>query len=234
MESGAFYTRNWPGQLVSWKLTRPQDARATVVALHGMGGHGSDWVDNMHIQRYLAGTGLAVIGVDGAAAYWHPRRVGPYAGSDTAAMIVEDVMPLLSGLDLPNDRVGLLGMSMGGWGAYYVASLLGRDRVFGIATLAAALRTGPEGTIPERFDDTRDYWTHDVFRRSAQFTGIPIWLACGDADRFRQGNEAFAEVVPHAETVFDAGGHTSEWFRDHMAPAVTFLADHADEASSRN
>ncbi len=227
VESGTFRTPRWPGQRVGWTLARPQTVRGTVVALHGMGGHGSDWLGVMHVEDHLRGTGLAVVGVDGAAAYWHPREVGPYAGSDTAAMVIEDVLPLAARLGLPVRRVGFLGMSMGGFGSLFIASLLGPTRVFGVATLAAALRTSGNGTYPERFDDADDYRRHDVFLRTATLRGIPVWLACGDRDRFRAGNEAFARRVPWAVTMFDEGDHEDRWFRTHLGAAVRFLSDHA-------
>ena len=226
-ESGTLETPRWPGHKVGWRVARPESPRALIVALHGMGGSAEDWFGGGRLEATLRGTGLALAAIDGAAAYWHPRSVGPYAGSDTAAMVTEDFLPLLAARGLPTGRVGLLGESMGGYGALYVGSLLGPDRVFGIATLAAALRISGDGTYPERFDNPADYAAHDVFARTAVLDRIPVLLACGDKDKFRRGNEAFARLLPHATTLFDEGDHVVSWFGSHLAPAVRFLADHA-------
>lgn len=229
-ESGRFTSVHWPGRQIGWTLARPETPRGLVIALHGMGGRAADWFGSPSLERALRGTGLAVAAVDGAATYWHPRTRGPYAGSDTARMVIDDYLTLLAGRGLPTARVGLLGTSMGGYGALYVASLLGPDRVFGVATLAAALRTSGVGTYPERFDDPADYAAHDVFARAGELARIPLFLACGDKDRFRAGNEAFANRVPHAETMFDEGDHVAPWFEAHLPPAIRFLADHAAPA----
>ena len=142
-ESGSFSTPHWPGRRVSWTVLRPETPRALVVALHGMGGHAADWFAGHDLAQALRGTGLAVAAVDGAASYWHARAVGPYAGSDTGAMVIEDFLPMLAARGLPTDRIGLLGSSMGGYGSLLLASRLGPARVSGVATLAAALRTSP-------------------------------------------------------------------------------------------
>lgn len=226
-ESGSLTTAHWPGRRVMWTLARPHSPRGVIVALHGLGGKADDWFGGRHLDRTLRGTGLAVAAIDGAATYWHPRGTGPYAGSDTAAMVIDDFLPLLAGRGLPMGRFGLLGASMGGYGSLYVASQLGPDRVFAVATLAAALRTSGAGTYPERFDNPADYAAHDVFARTAQLSRIPLFLACGDRDRFRAGNEAFARAVPEATTMFDAGDHVAGWFDAHLGPAVRFLAEHA-------
>ena len=226
-ESGTLSSEHWPGRRVGWMLARPDRPRALVVALHGMGGRAADWFGGMHLERAMVGTGLAVAAIDGAAAYWHPRNRGPFAGTDTAAMVIEDFLPLLADRGLPTERIGLLGVSMGGYGSLYIASLLGPEQVFAVATLAAALRTSAAGTAPERFDDSADYQAHDVFARTDILSRIPLFLACGNKDRFRAGNEAFARLVPGATTLFDEGDHVAPWFEGHLAPAVRFLADHA-------
>lgn len=227
LERGVLTTKNWPGRRVRWVLGRPESPRALVVALHGMGGTAESWFAVQHVERVVAGTGLAVASIDGGLTYWHPRGRGPYAGSDTAAMVIEDFVPLLADGGLPTDRIGLLGESMGGYGSLYIGALLGPEKVFAIATLAAALRTSSAGTYPERFDDPADYKTHDVFSRVATLRRIPLYLACGDRDRFRAGNEAFARQVPEATTNFDSGDHVPSWFQSHLAPAVHFLAANA-------
>ncbi|QQS01971.1 MAG: hypothetical protein IPK37_06220 [Austwickia sp.] len=226
-ESGTLTTAHWPGRRVGWMLARPASPRGVIVALHGMGGKAEDWFGSRHLDRAVRGTGLAVAAIDGAASYWHPRATGPYAGSDTASMVIEDFLPLLARRGLPTERIGLLGASMGGYGSLYVGAKLGAERVFGIATLAAALRTSGAGTYPERFDSPADYAAHDVFARAGELGQIPLFLACGKKDRFRAGNEAFARVVPAATTLFDEGDHVGSWFDAHVGPAVQFLAEHA-------
>src|SRR6476661_8045057 len=121
---GELTSRHWPGQRVS-----------VVVALHGRGGHATNAFTGLHLDRHVAATGLAVAAIDGGDTYWHARR----SGVDTGAMVVEDFLPLLARHGLRTDRIGLLGWSMGGYGALWLATQLGPARVAAVVAESAAL-----------------------------------------------------------------------------------------------
>jgi S-formylglutathione hydrolase FrmB len=62
-------------------------------------------------------TRFAVICVDGGETYWHKRA----DGDDPAGMIVHEVLPRAAAAGMHTGRIGLVGLSMGGYGALLIA-----------------------------------------------------------------------------------------------------------------
>ncbi|HEX8973183.1 alpha/beta hydrolase-fold protein [Oryzihumus sp.] len=219
---GELTSRHCPGQRVSWVVARPtaRPQAPLVVALHGRGGHATNAFTGLHLDRHVAATGLAVAAIDGGDTYWHARR----SGVDTGAMVVDDFLPLLASMGLSTARVGLLGWSMGGYGALWLATGLGRARVAGVAASSAALWLSPGDSAPGAFDDREDFVRHDVFRLRSRLRGIPVRLDCGLDDPFLRANRAFASGLPGTTTQFDPGGHTDAFWSAHGGPQMTWLA----------
>ena len=125
-------------------------------------------------------------------------------------------MPLLADQGLPTERIGLTGLSMGGYGALLLASELGPAKVYGVATLSAALWTRPGDSAPGAFDDREDFLRYDVFARTETLRRIPVAMWCGTSDPFIAGNRAFARRVPTAKATFDAGGHDTTYWQGRL------------------
>jgi dienelactone hydrolase len=148
--SGTFTSARRNGARTAWSVSYPPgrgDAPLPVlIALHGRSGtHTGAFGTSLYLDRFLAdavqhGTApFAIASVDGGDhSYWHPRRDG-----DVAAMLLDKFLPLLTSRGLKTDRIALLGWSMGGYGALYLAGLWGRGRV-----VAAVARARPSG-IPQ-------------------------------------------------------------------------------------
>ena len=228
LDEGTFSSRFWPGHKVRWRLARPvrqssvTAAQRLVVALHGHGGD-ADWAFNsVHIERQVAPTGLAVATVDGGDFYWHARR----SGIDPGSMVAEELLPLLAGKGLATDRFGLIGWSMGGYGALLLATRLGPSRVAGVAAGSAALWQTPGESAPGAFDDREDFVRNDVFAARGKLRGIPVRLDCGREDPFIAANRAFARELPEATVTFDAGAHTEEYWTAHAGAQMAWLRKH--------
>jgi len=219
---GELTSRHWPGQRVPWVVARPTAVpkAPVVVALHGRGGHATNAFTGLHLDRHVAATGLAVAAIDGGDTYWHARR----SGVDTGAMVVDDFLPLLASTGLHTGRVGLLGWSMGGYGALWLATGLGRSRVAGVAASSAALWLSPGDSAPGAFDDRDDFVRHDVFRLRSRLRGIPVRLDCGLDDPFLHADRAFAAGLPGTTTHFDPGGHSDAFWSAHGGAQMTWLA----------
>ena len=221
---GTLTSRHWPGYQVRWQVARPTNVPhpRLVVALHGHGGDASRAFRDLHLDRYVASTGLAVASVDGGNYYWHPRR----SGIDTGSMVVEDLLPLLGRQGLRTDRFGLLGWSMGGYGALWLATQLGPRRVAAVATESTALWLVPGDSAPGAFDDRADFLAHDVFRLRDRLRGIPVRLDCGLQDRFVTANQAFARALPGVEASFTHGRHEVRYWSAQAPAQMTWLRGH--------
>ena len=231
LEDGTFSSSFWPGREVHWRLARPDD-RATstapqplVVALHGQG-NDADWpFASMHIERHVASSGLAVATVDGGVFYWHARQ----SGIDTGRMVVEELLPLLGSKGLGVDRIGLLGWSMGGYGALLMATRLGPERVAGVVAASAALWQSFGESAAVAFDDPEDFARNDVFAARGALRGIPVRLDCGNEDRFIVANRAFALELPEATVTFDEGAHNVAYWTAHAGAQMSWLQGHLSE-----
>lgn len=99
-----------PGQS---KMLRP------VIALHGVDGDANQMID-MGVPDGLARLAkegkppFAVVGVDGGNTYWHKRT----SGEDSGAMVLDELLPMLSTMGFDTSRVGFMGWSMGGYGRF--------------------------------------------------------------------------------------------------------------------
>jgi len=225
LEDGTLSSRFWPKQEVRWRLAQPSQRSAgaapppLVIALHGHGGD-ADWpFTSAHIERHVISTGLAVATVDGGDFYWHARR----SGIDTGRMVVEQLLPLLGRKGLATDRVGLIGWSMGGYGALLMATRLGPKRVAGVVAASAALWQSPGDSAAGAFDDRDDFVRNDVFAARGKLRGIPVRLDCGRADPFIAANRAFARELPDATVTFDDGAHTQEYWTAHAGVQMSWL-----------
>jgi len=126
-------------------------------------------------------------------------------------MIIQDLLPLLAAKGLATDRIALIGWSMGGYGALFLASRLGPSRVAGVAAASAALWQSPGDSAPGAFDDSLDFARNDVFARRSVLATMPVPLDCGRDDPFIVANRALARALPAATTTFDGGAHTQEY-----------------------
>ncbi|GAB97574.1 hypothetical protein BJY21_001633 [Kineosphaera limosa] len=219
IRKGELHSSYVPGPPLRWRVAVPKDARALVLALHGRDSSASYWFNELDAPRIARETGLAIAAIDGRRTYWHPR-----AGSDAPAMLTGEFLPLLAKQGLPTERIGLTGVSMGGFGALWLAGELGPARVFGVATMSAALRRTYAGASQGAFDDPQDFARNSIFGRVDRLRGVPLWLACGTSDRFFPGNLDLAQRLPQARVAFAAGGHTTEFSRVYWGPAMSWLA----------
>ena len=226
LEDGTLSSRFWPDREVHWRLARPRQRPADgasqplVVALHGYGGDADSPFTSVHIERHVVSTGLAVATVDGGDFYWHARR----SGIDTGRMVIEELLPLLGSKGLAADRVGLIGWSMGGYGALLMATKLGPKRVAGVVAASAALWHSPGDSAPGAFDDREDFVRNDVFAARAKLRGIPVRLDCGRDDPFIAANRAFAHELRDATVTFDDGDHTEEYWTARAGAQMSWLA----------
>lgn len=212
---------------------RPGAALPLVVMLHGFGGDHAHALSGMSPAQAVAlrvdGTPLqpfAMVTVDGGDLYWnrHP-------GDDPVAMVVEELIPLCRrhGLGVPPQRIGTMGISMGGYGALLFAERY--PHLFrAVAAISPAIWTSyaqARGANAGAYASAVDFASADVVTHSRALTGIPVRVASGESDPFHPGVVALADALPPGAVVeISKGCHTGDFFLAQEPPSLAFLSRH--------
>ena len=196
-----------------------------VIALHGMDGDANQMLD-MGVPEGLARLvkegkpPFAVVGVDGGNTYWHKRA----SGEDSGAMVLEELLPMLSAMGFDTSRVGFMGWSMGGYGALHLGAKLGPSRTAGICAISPALFTSFAGSTPGAFDSYDDWVQNSVLGVPA-LNSIPLRVDCGTFDRFYFATRQFVGQLktPPAGS-FSLGGHDIGYWRMQLPGELAWMA----------
>ncbi len=222
---------------VGWSVIYPHgqapDAKLpVVVVMHGRGGDHTSAVNDLGADRYLtqvvqSGTPpFALATVDGGRdSYWHRRSTG----EDPQRMITAELLPLLAKRGLRTDRYGVLGWSMGGYGALLAARGADGDSTGGSAgaarpvaagAMSPALWSAADETAPGAFDGADDF---TAYRISADRLGsVALRIDCGRDDPFASAvRELRRDVI--AEGGIQAGAHTAGYWRRMLPDQLRFL-----------
>ncbi|WP_238173548.1 alpha/beta hydrolase [Kribbella speibonae] len=193
-----------------------------VLVLHGRGGDHTSAVNDLGIDRYLtaavrAGTPpFALATVDGGRdSYWHRRA----DGNDPGFMLDQEFLPLLARRGLLTSRFGVLGWSMGGYGAL----LLGPSaRAVAVGALSPALWRSYADVQPGAFDDAADFERSQVFDRPSGFRDVAVRIDCGRDDPFAGAARELREQL-QASGGQQAGVHTPGYWRRMLPDQLRFL-----------
>lgn len=235
MVSGTFTSAKRGGIATGWTIAYPPGAQAgermpVLVVLHGKGGTHRSAFDSLYLHRYLADgvtrgglTRFAVASVDGGDdSYWHPRRAG-----DAAGMVLDEFLPLLHDHSLDTTRPSLLGWSMGGYGALYLAGQLGHAQVGAVVAESPAIWHTAAQSAAGAFDDAADFDAHAIFGHTDRLTGIPIRVDCGSADSFAAVTRSLrAALTPKPAGGIGPGGHDEGYWRSQAPAQLAFVAAH--------
>jgi len=227
-QSGSFVSAARGGVRTNWAIARPPGQTTPlrpVIALHGKG---SDAATVMAggVEQGLAdavAAGLppfAVVAVDGGGTYWHRRA----SGDDAGAMVLDELIPMLTQQGLDTSRVGFIGWSMGGYGALLLGSRLGPARTAAICAVSPALWTSPGAAAPGAFDGAQDYEANSVWGLPA-LDAIPIRIDCGNGDPFAAATGAFkAQLGTPPAGGFSPGGHDGAFWSSQLPAEISWLA----------
>ena len=230
--SGSFISSARGGVNTNWVVALPpgqtsqSGALPVVIALHGKDGNANMMLDcgaeNGLAKLVREGRSpFAIVGVDGGSdSYWH-RRVN---GSDSGAMVVEELLPMLSSMGFDTSRVGFMGWSMGGYGAMHLGAKLGPSRTAGICAISPALYTSYTGSAPGAFDSYEDYMANNLLGVPA-LSQIPLRVDCGIGDRFYFATKQFVSQLKNPPAgSFSAGGHDIDYWRQQMPAELAWLS----------
>jgi S-formylglutathione hydrolase FrmB len=211
----------------------PGSSLPLIVMLHGFGGNHTDAVAGMTPAAAIAlrtdGHPLppmAMATVDGGGGYWNP-----HPGDDPMAMVVHELIPMCQklGLGSTSQRIGTMGISMGGYGALLLAETY-PGLISGAAAISPAIWTSYDEARRANsgaYASAASFRAHDVITHVGTLAGKPVRIASGSDDPFHSGVAALAEVLPASSTVvFAAGCHTDPFFVSQQPPSLQFLGRH--------
>jgi len=235
--SGAFYSaarRRTVGYTIAYPPGhRPGDRLPLVVMLHGFGADHRDALSGMSAAQAVAlqvdGAPLApmaMVTADGGDGYWNP-----HPGDDPLAMLTAELIPRCRrlGLGRPPHRIGVMGISMGGYGALLLA-----ERYPGLVAAVAAISPAIWTSYPQArsanagaYASAADFAADDAVTHAAALARLPVRVAAGYADPFYPGVRALAGALPRDAVVdFDDGCHDGPFFTAQEPPSLAFLARH--------
>jgi S-formylglutathione hydrolase FrmB len=213
-----------------------------VIALHGLGGNAVSAADLYAPAMTQAGARFAVVAADGGSTYWHKRA----DGDDPLGMVVHEILPRAAAHGLAVERIGIIGYSMGGYGALLLAERLSADGPRPTAaTAASAAAAAVAAASPAIFTSYQDassadsrsfagpaeFARYDVLAGLAALRRVPAWVSCGSDDPFEAATELARDRLGRLTGRPVAGGITSgchdDAFWARTAPsALEFLGLH--------
>lgn len=229
VESGTFESAARRTTVV-WTVMYPHGQKAdaqlpVVLMLHGRGGDHTSAVNDLGTDRYLSaavqgGTApFALAAVDGGTDnYWHRRA----NGDDPQRMLTAEFLPLLAKRGLRTSRYGVLGWSMGGYGALLLAAEAGSAQVAAAGAMSPALWHEESEAAAGAYDGPEDFRAHRVFGRAAELKDVALRIDCGRDDPFAGAVRDLREEVDAAGGV-QAGAHTTGYWRRMLPGQLAFL-----------
>jgi S-formylglutathione hydrolase FrmB len=214
----------------------PGDRLPLVIALHGFGGNHANALAGITPSQAVAlqpgGAPLppmALVTVDGGGGYWNP-----HPGDDPQAMLTGELIPLCQrrGLGAGARRIGVLGISMGGYGAILLAEKSPR-LVGAVAAISPAIWTSyaqAQSANAGAYASAADFTADDAVTHATALASVPVRVAAGYDDPFYPGARALARALPKdpggmpAEVYFGNGCHTGPFFNAQEPPSLAFLA----------
>jgi pimeloyl-ACP methyl ester carboxylesterase len=235
--SGTFYSPA-RGQNVGYTIGFPPGYRngqalPLVIMLHGFGGNHRTALFGMTPAQAMAvqaGGGplrpMAMVTVDGGGGYWND-----HPGDNPMAMITDELVPMCRrlGLGRPSQRIGAMGISMGGYGALLLAEK-NPGLIHAVAAISPAIWTSyPQARSANAgaYASAADFAADDAVTHAAALAGKPVRVASGESDPFHPGVAALARSLPAgAEVLFSRGCHTGPFFAEQEPPSLAFLSRH--------
>jgi pimeloyl-ACP methyl ester carboxylesterase len=208
---------------------RRGDALPLVVVLPGLNGGAND------LDRGLGITGFATAAGSKLAffqpgfshrTYWHPRA----DGSDPMAQL----LVLVSGVERKygvggaRERRGVLGWSMGGFGALLLAQQHPDFVAAAVGLSPAVFRSYKEArrSHPYTFDSAADWQQYGLWQHLDGLRGTAVRIDCGGGDPFAPTARELLERIPGAQGGIESGCHVGSFWRRRMPAALSFLAQH--------
>jgi enterochelin esterase-like enzyme len=242
--SGTFYSRarnRTVGYTIGYPPRhRPGSSLPLVIMLHGYGGNHADALSGLSPAQAVAlRVGavplppMALVTVDGGTGYWNP-----HPGDNPQAMLTDELIPLCRRRGLGTagrggaHRIGVMGISMGGYGALLLAEKR-PDLISAVAAISPAIWTSyaqARAANAGAYASAADFAADDAVTHAAALARVPVRIAAGFGDPFLPGVQALARVLPRKTggespvVSFSDGCHDGSFFTAQEPPSLAFLA----------
>ena len=238
--TGTFSSSARNGSDVGWTVvyppgSSPGDALPVCLFLHGRGGSNADSTGSMQLPRFLAGVvaddgvaPFAIASVDGGdATNWHRRS----DGDDPPAMIAGELLPLLASKGLDVGRLAFWGVSLGGTGALYLATLPDFEPA-GVMAASPALWREPGEWQAGAYDDEVDFEDNSLWNRLDLLDGVNLRIDCGESDPFASRVRQFCDGLnPTPAGGIEPGCHDNRFWSRQTPAEIAFVGAALAEAA---
>jgi pimeloyl-ACP methyl ester carboxylesterase len=169
---------------------------------------------------------MAMVTVDGGGGYWNP-----HPGDNPMEMVISELIPLCQGMNLGREpqKIGTMGISMGGYGALLLAETY-PELIRAVAAISPAIWTSYEqaqAANPGAYASAADFAADDAITHTGALSGTPVRVATGNDDPFHPGVLALAQKLPRTSSVvLSQGCHTGPFFNSQEPPSLQFLGEH--------
>jgi enterochelin esterase-like enzyme len=170
---------------------------------------------------------MALVTVDGGVGYWNA-----HPGDDPMGMLTGELIPMCQRRGLgtgrghgPN-RIGAMGISMGGYGALLLAEKH-PGLIAAVAAISPAIWTSydqAKSVNAGAYDSAAAFAANDAVTHAVALKGIPVRVAAGYDDPFYPGVHALAGKLPPGSVSFGKGCHDGSFFSEQEPPSLAFLA----------
>jgi len=242
--SGHFFSRA-RNRTVGYTIAYPPSYRRgdelpLVVLLHALDGANTRGLAGMTAQQALALhvndrplPAMAIATADGGNGYWHA-----HPGDDPMAMITNELIPMCRALGLGRapQRIGTLGISMGGYGALLIAEKH-PHLISAVAAISPAIWTTYQqarAADAGAYTSAADFASNNAATHASALKGIPTRVASGNDDPFFPGVQTLVKALPQDAVVdLSNGCHTGPFFLAQEPQSLEFLGRHLARIRAR-
>lgn len=222
----SFYSKK-RGRSVNYTLSYPPKAALgaslpVCLCLHGLGEDDRAAFDTLGYHKLLAAQITAKVppfvlaSVAGGDGYWHP-----HPGDDPLGMLLDEFPAILTQHGLPVNKFGLLGWSMGGFGALLAATQKPANFPVVVANAPAFWSSYDDAqSVNATAFSSADEWNTwgDLPKRVDKLRSLAVRIDCGESDSFEPAVSDLRDQLPDPNVVHIAKGcHDSNFWRS-VAP----------------
>jgi S-formylglutathione hydrolase FrmB len=207
---------------------RPEHAEPNLpvcLALHGRGEGAGMFVD-LGVPEMLSsvvnhhGTPpFAVVAVDGGDSYWVARS----EEDDPQKMLSDELPKWLDERGLATSPVAVLGISMGGYGAFNYAADINDLAVAAVSP--ALFLSWPEAKNRDAFADEQRWAATDPLQHLDRFvySRAPLGVWCGESDPFIDATRELVDRTKPIVADIEPGDHDEAFWRNVLPDALKFV-----------